>query len=303
MTGPGGNNYVPDLTEYLAPTCAVLTELTDAAQALAPPSGLPAADSKAMTERAEEATFINEHWEEPVRSAHAVAGVLTFAATDHVRNYGKHFHAEPVPVYTHLVTARAALDAAGVAYWMADCGIGTEARVQRYAVSRFMSAEQYDRSPMPGAKEQAKKIVANVRAGATAHGWTTSRSSGRVGREDQPSSKKLIRSICDDDRIFGLGEVGVGDLLWWYLSGATHSAAYALMQSVQMDEEATTEYGGGEPMAAIFTSAGTAQRIGLTLACAYETTVNEHRRLMGWESERWTAAERKLHELLKTVRS
>jgi hypothetical protein len=301
MSAPDDPNYVADLTVHLKPMCTALAELTDAAQGLAPPSGLPAADSKAMLERSEEHTYLNPHWDEPVRGAHAVGGVLAFAATDHMRSFGQLFATEPVPVYSHLVLARAALDAAGMAYWVADTGTGTKTRIMRYGVTRLMNAAQYDRSPVPDAKDLAKRIRDSVDLGSADNGWTISRKTGRVGTEDPPKPRKLIRAVLADDKVFGSGEAGIGDVLWWYLSGATHSASYALMQSVQIHEQATRANGGDEPMGAIYTSAGSVILIGLTVARAYETAISEWARLMGWRSDRWDEARKRLSTLSRSV--
>lgn len=282
--------------------CSVISELTDAAQALAPPSGLPGVSSRAMAERAEESTFTNPHWEEPVRASHAVGGVVAFAATDHLRSFGGLFSSEPVPVYSHLVLARAALDAAGLAYWLADTGIDTKTRIMRYSVTRLMNAGQFDRSPLPDGKDHARRVRDSVDAGAVANGWTISRRTGRVGTEEPPRTRRLIRTVLHDDSVFGPTESGVADVLWWYLSGATHSASYALMQSVKIHEEATKTF-GGEPMAAIYTSSEGVMLIGLTIARAYTNAYGEWARLMGWQSDRWDAAQQELASLSRSVRA
>jgi hypothetical protein len=280
---------VSELVSQLVPMCQAIIELTDAAMALAPPSGLPAAESKAMAERAEESPLRNEHWTEPVRAAHSMSGVLRFAATDHFRNYARLFVTEPVPVYSHLVLARAALDASGMTYWLSDCGISAPTRVMRHQTLRLMNAAELDKSKVGDAKATAKRSRANVMAGAQANGWAAFRKNPRCCTEEKPRSKSLIRAVLDDDRIFGPDEAGIGDLLWWYLSGVTHSATYALMQSVEALEDAPRVV-TGEPMAKIFTSSASVAIMGLTTARGYANAISENARLMGWESERWAAA-------------
>lgn len=299
MSDPDGQ-YVDDLASHLEPMVTVMLELVDAALDLAPPSGLPAADSQAMAERAVEDKYANEHWPEPVRAAHAVTGVLVFAAGDHIRSYARLFASEPVPVYTHLAIARAALDAAGTAYWLADTGISDETRIMRYEVTRLMSAVECKRSPMPSAKAKSQEIVDNVRAGAAPHGWTVNRSNPHCGNQEEPRPKQLIRRVLEDDAIFGPDAPGIATVLWWYLSGVTHSASYALMQSVKITDDAPNA-APGETMAAISTSSQSVFMMGLTAARGYAAAVQEHAQLMGWSSERWDAARKALADLGATL--
>lgn len=246
--------------------CAVLTELTDAAHALAPPSGVPAADSKAMTEQSEEASLTNEHPRSELRQA------LPRRTRPRLHPPGLRPGRTRRRRY-RLLDGRLRHRSRGPCSALCRLEVHQRQAVRPVASARCEGAGQEDRCQRTRwchCERLDLKLVI------------------RPGRQGGPGiAEEAHPQHCADDRIFGPGEGGVGDLLWWYLSGATHSAAYALMQSVQMHEEATAKYGGGETMAAILTSAGTVQMIGLTLARAYVTTVNEHRRLMGWGSERW----------------
>ena len=137
----------PDLVEVVAPTVGALTQLADSAQKMAG-VGLPAANSTAMAEIAAEKLLVSTHLREPIHAAHSQSGLLAFAATDHLRNYARLFASQPVPVYSHLVLARACFDACRVAFWLSEPGIGAVRRAQRYLVLRLENAKQQKRSPI-----------------------------------------------------------------------------------------------------------------------------------------------------------
>jgi len=288
-----------ELVPYLEPMRQVLTELVDAALDLAPSSGIPAADSKAMAELYEEAKLENGHWTQPVRAAHSAAGVLRFAAGDHIRSYVRLFGGLPVPVYSHLVTARCCLDACGVALWLGAADTSAMIRVKRYQVMRMMNADQLKRAPVPAWKEHGKANIDNVIAGAREHGWGVSRSNLSVAGIEPPKPRQLIQTVLDDIPSSFDDNIGLGDVLWWYLSGATHSTSYALMQSIDASGGQTNPI--GEPMAAIFTSGRSVELFGLTVARAFEKVTAEHAALFGWTSERWTTARHSLNELRRTT--
>lgn len=299
MTNPADSNPDEDqrLLDYLRPLCDVMLELVDGAQELGGEHGLPAADSMAVAEIAEEPKYINEHWTGPVRGAHTTAGIVRFAAGDHVRSFARLFLDQPVPVFSHLVLARASLDACGNAYWLSDTKAGVEGRIQRYQVHRMLNAKELKKSPLTAPKAKGKEALDLVVNGANLLGWGATKGNPRVGITEEVAPKKLMRAVLNDDRTFGEDQLGNSELLWWYLSGATHSAMWALMQSVDAtsgDTDAT-----GEPLAAIFTNGESVVTMGLTVARAYEATIVEHAALFGWGSNRWTAARIRLNELRK----
>lgn len=299
MTNPADSTPEEDqrLLDYLRPLCDVMLELVDAAQELGGEHGMPAAASMAISEIAEEHKYQSEYWTGPVRGAHTTAGVLRFAAGDHVRNYARLFLDQPVPVFSHLVLARACLDTCGSAYWLADTTAGVDARVQRYQVHRMLNAKEMKRSPLEAPKKKGEETIDLIVNGANALSWGASRGSVRVGGEEEVKPKKLIRAVLDDDATFGENKLGNAELLWWYLSGATHSAMWALMQSVDSssgDTDAT-----GEPLASIFTNADSVVMMGLTISRAFEAVIVEHNSLFGWGSKRWDAARANLNELRK----
>jgi hypothetical protein len=276
------------LLEYLRPLCDVMIELADASLELGGSVGLPAAESLGMAELAEEHRFSNERWSEPVRASHTTASILCLAAGDHLRSFGRLFLSQPVPVYSHLVLARACLDACGVGYWLSETGIGLETRIQRFLVHRMADALDVKRSPIPAVKAKGRAALDEVVQRSNLLGWGATKSKPRVGDVTQVSPKRLIRTVLDDDRTFGADQLGSSEILWWYLSGATHSAVWALMQSIDSSTGETSA--SGDPLAAVLTNGESVRLIALTIARAFAAVTEEHAALMGWHSDRWAAA-------------
>jgi hypothetical protein len=143
---------------------------------------------------------------------------------------------------------------------------------------------------MPSVKADAARVEATRAAGAAMHGWEVDAKENRCGTERQLGPKALIALALDDDAIFGKDDVGLGPLLWWYLSGVVHSSPYALMQSVDASAGGNSAV-TGEQVASIFTSGQAVLMVGLTAGRGYRAAVNEHAGLMGWNSERWQMAQ------------
>ena len=94
-----------------------------------------------------------------------------------------------------------------------------------------------------------------------------------IGAEEMPPPRKGIAAV--------LGEMpaeaeraGLGSVLWWYLSGVTHSASYGLMQAIEAQE---TKDALGTQMGAIFTDARSVILMAWAAATAF-TTMTETRR-------------------------
>lgn len=279
-----------DLVEFVAPTVDVLLRLADAAQRLGG-VGLPSAESRAMVEIAAEAALLNDHLAEPIHAAHSVSGILAFAATDHLRNYARLFESQPVPVYSHLVLARACLDACRVAFWLSEPEIGPMRRAQRYVVLRLDNAKQQKRSPLDEPRAKAKQIIEEVRLGVATARWPlqahlNDAKSPRVGYEELPPAKKGIAAVLREMPVEAEG-AGLGPVLWWYLSGITHSASYGLMQAVEAGEknDALKPHLG-----AIFTDARSVILMGWAIASAYRNMTEARRALFGWQSAEWDDA-------------
>ena len=92
----------------------------------------------------------------------------------------------------------------------------------------------------------------------------------------------VLRELPTDQQWARLGPV-----LWWYLSGVTHSAPYSFMQAV----EAQGTQSPFEPqLGAIFTDGRSVILMAWAIATAYRTMTEARRSLFGWESSGWEAA-------------
>ena len=279
-----------DLVEAVAPTVRAVLALTDAAQTAAG-IGLPSADSAAMAEVAAEPPLVNAHLREPIHAAHSLSAILAFAAGDHLRNYARLFASQPVPVYSHLVVARACLDACSVAFWLNEPGIGAERRVQRYLVLRLDNAKQQKRSPLVVSKDKAKEIIEEVRLGVAEAGWALQAhlndgNSPRVAAEALPSPKSRIGAVLGD-MTAEAERAGLGPALWWYLSGVTHGASYGLMQAVEAQAE---QHPSMPQMGAIFTDARSVILMAWALATAFVSMTDVRMAVFGWQSSAWSSA-------------
>lgn len=285
----------PTFLEAVRPLVDVIDEVLAAADEMIG-RGVPAADSVAMAELAAEGDLADELWPDPVHSSHAVAGLLRHAAADHLRSYGHLFASEPVPVYSHLAVARAMLEAAGQSYWLSDPHIGATARVQRYEAHRLKNAAEMKRGPnVSNVRDRAREVIANVEAGSASRSWRAHKKSNRndsfeVGGESLPSSRELIEAaLAGPMASEGLAvHAEIAQVLWWYFSGASHGAGYALNQSIELQD------GGGAsllgPTAAIFTKSGPVLMLGVTIVGVYTNLVDRHATLFGYSAPAWVEA-------------
>jgi len=194
-----------DVVQAVRPMTETLLRVDDAGQELASGTKYPDAGSTAMMELANEQKLQGSAvLGEPIQMAHSMGGVLAFASADHIRNYALSFQSNPVPVYSHLVVARACLDACSVSAWLSEDEIGVVRRAQRALVVRISSAKQLKRSPIPEVKQRGKAIRDQCIAGAAAAGWQCetnwkSDASPEVGGERLPSAKQAISAVLGDD--------------------------------------------------------------------------------------------------------
>ena len=116
--------------------------------------------------------------------------------------------------------------------------------------------------------------------------------SPRVGAEELPTPKRGLAAVLGDmpDEA---ERAGLGPVLWWYLSGVTHSASYGLMQAV----EAHTEQDPLSPtLGAIFTDARAVILMGWAMATGFVTMTEARMKLFGWQSTEWGAARKTQQE-------
>ena len=185
---------------------------------------VPRADSLGMAEIANEKEFISDEWPNPVQQAHAFAGLIAFAAVDHYDALTTLLGREEVPYFSCNVVARAALDAAGTANWLAE-SVGTERRVKRGAIALAQAGKDMKRAPADAGttRQQGAAIVGTVERGAAKLGWTSSiadRARIEVGGENLPTPKEAIGAAIDAED----HPVPAAPALWWHLSGYTGSS-------------------------------------------------------------------------------
>jgi hypothetical protein len=193
---------------------------------------VPRADSLGMQELADEQQFASPDWPNPVQQAHAFAGLVAFAAVDHFDALTTVLGQNEVPFFSCNVTARAALDAAGLALWLAEV-VGTERRVKRGVIALAQAGRDLKRAPadLGNARQEGKDIIRTVKEGAAHLGWSThipDRGQIEVGGETQPTAKEVIGAAIDS----GSDQLPAAPAIWWYLSGFTHPGIHALVQHV-----------------------------------------------------------------------
>jgi hypothetical protein len=295
--GPVDEN---EFVEAVAPLVEVISKLTSAAAALFDRSQ-PAADSRAMSDLASESKLADDQWPEPVLLVHSQISFATFALLDHLRSFGRLFADEPVPVYSHFVIARAALDVGGIAWWLLDSSIDVEARVVRGQVVRLVAARELRRAPrsLVAAHQRGEAREAEIREGARRRGWTVSgrnaRGPVRLRDQEHPKPRSAIRAVLGHE---DHPTLTVGDTLWWLLSGHTHGGMHALMQSMTIEP---TNSPLEPPMAAIGTQASTTHVLGGNLCQMFVRVIDARAAYIGRTSDEWIAAKATCQEYLRAV--
>ncbi len=259
-------------------------------------NALPAADSPAMAELADERRFTKSGWTEPVAACHTAIRVGLFAVNDHLRNYARLFKSEPVPVYSHLVLARAAIETAAAVNWLAE-PMTSDQRVMRYRLTRLSDANSMDLGHAPGpARDKGKALRLSIRKGADGLGWTY-RKGGRgtrpqVGAEEQATTREQI------DQLLAAAAMAsqMGDLLWWYLSGVAHGELHALRQSIKVETDRANPLAAGAN-GAFFTHAGMVAVMGQATLEAHTKTMTTAAQLFGWESAAWVSVLHDTHRM------
>jgi hypothetical protein len=286
MTNASGTTG--DIVPILAPLMSALSGLADATEVLAG-SGMAMAKSQAMAELSHEAEIDGPGFDEPVHAAHSNAGMLRFASTDALRQFTRLFASQPVPVYAHLAVARAGLESAAYSYWAAASGIGPVARVQRFQLVRLRNGLEMKRSPIPEFKEQGTKNMAQIREQCDQRGWQVIANGTRieVGDQQLPGTGALIKAlVAEGSDAPALQRLGA--TAWWFQSGGSHAVNYALIESIEANQQTPSPL--GPQLASIFTSSRSVALQALILGLGYRSMIEEHRRLFGWSNDAWNRA-------------
>lgn len=272
----------------VADTVALLDQLAEAYLGIGERFAyVPAAESLATAEISMESRFTNARWHEPVAEAHSSSGILAFAGIDHLRSYAHLFASSPIPVYSHLVLARASLEAFGWARWLADRRIDVETRIKRGGLYQLADGLQRKRFPAPEMKVKGQEIILRIREGAPA-GWTVvcNDRNLEVGGEAAPAVKDLIGAVLTQGA--GPTPAQLGASLWGLLSGIAHAVRYALAFSM----EAAPRTSELEPLlAGLSTNSSTVHLVGVATTRGAISGCDERLGLLGWDQDEiWRSA-------------
>jgi hypothetical protein len=196
----------------------------------------------AMSELAAEKPYRTARMQTPLANTTAYASVLGYAVCDATKAYAHHLRHPELLVWAPFVNARAGLDAAAYAFGLVEPGVGVEGRVQRGMAFRLHNAREQLRAPaeLTTAKNLGTNAVASVKESAAELDWAVPAKKHRaaVGDTRLPFAKDAIDAVLSHRQ--NPGYESVADLSWWFYSGVTHAAPYALMQSMASDEARPT---------------------------------------------------------------
>jgi hypothetical protein len=149
----------------------------------APPAGSEAAADLANGETGPAG---NPWGEPPVRDVLDITAMALGLAGEQTRALGAVLALPPRTSFACEVVARAAIEAASLAYWLTENGIGVRPRVARSIVYRINGAVRMEESlddmggPRPGEQRRDYgELKADVQQDAAAHGLSLSKVSGR----------------------------------------------------------------------------------------------------------------------------
>jgi len=254
---------------------------------------LPAADSAAMREVAEEASYMTRSGlDAPFTLTHTLAGLTLTAVSDYVRTFAEAFTTEHTPVYGHLVLARAALEAATVSRWLRESGLSRDKRLLR-GLSEFIYAanEEWKLKLQPKGREVVRAWIEH----AAKLDWTVSDDKGRpwmrdsqgkprVEGEGRPAPAGAIRSLLVDDQTSKIGK-----LQWARLSAVAHVTFFGTRGALSLDQGVRNPATGlvtvpvGTDAIAVYLQA-------ICVTKALRQTAGSLFDLMGWIDREWSAA-------------
>jgi hypothetical protein len=273
-----------EFRDAMKPTVDGLTAFANAVEDLEQRSRPPAVKSRAMSEiAAEQALGERSDWNDPLSVTHGNGALTLRAAADYVRGFAQVFTGdERMPMWTHLVLARAALEASVISAWLSDPGAEPLERMKRGLVEQLYSAREVERLKLPGSmptKESWLKVAADL-------GWAVKWSNRKpvVDGVTRPSIPAAISRLIVDDE-----EREIGRALWSRLSAVTHVSWWGLNWAFM--------HTGGEADAAGFVRVeiGTDQAVvaeqAFCILRALQAAAKVHAILVGFHhDERWQQA-------------
>ncbi len=242
-------------------------------------SFLPAADSPAMAELAEEHRFVGAWSREPVRDAHSTSWLFLGAADDLIIALCRLFERGTPTVYAHVVLARAAMESCARAAWLAEPGIGAKRRVARGLTERLFSLAEAGK--LPGAPDtlERRRLILDE---ADRQGFEKKSVRGQPVSlvEPRKGSTAIVKWLFDkpDDDL--------GELVYRFWSAVTHSTIYGLVQSFDRNVPQTS---GLDSLVTIGMAVRTdqVQSVMAAVGLGFVEVARLHRQLFGWHSDAW----------------
>jgi hypothetical protein len=294
----------------MTPIVTGMLEFTTAVNAVTPRHGDVAwAGSFAMAEISDEPGYSNRSgWDTPFGDTHLLGALTLRAATDYVRLFAEAFNAGEMPLYGHLVLARAALEASVVCWWLSEPGIARDERLKRGLSEYVYSAVEEQRLKLAkDAWEHVEAVIERAqRLGwkATdfdADGWKKkSRGTPRVDGVTRPSVPATIARLLTDDESSKIGKVQ-----WSRLSAVVH-VTYLGLQSAMLVKDSAPSPVSGQARVPVGTDATSVYLQAVCVLKALRRAADARYELMGWRDEEWSeaaiAAERLERHLLDAVK-
>jgi len=240
----------------------------------------PGSEAQAELDNAETGTD-GLHWgPDPVSTTHVLAQIRLAAASDQVRGTGKLAASSEGGLFSPWAPGRAALEAAGVAYWLLEPNIGARERVARgltdlmrsiRGARRFASKAGVD-FDFDARFDDAATTAAHLGLTITGEGW------GRyVGSDDLPSKTELVEAISGPDN----------EGIYSIFSGFAHGEAWALFETLRYSPDVKDPSGLGRTLRQPSLPMSYFAYLTAMTASGFGRVVERAGAYYGWSSSRW----------------
>lgn len=234
----------------------------------------------ALTELEHQSDYKGAPGDQPIDNLASMIDLLIQAGNDNLRAVSVIIKVEPVFVWAHLPTGRAALEAFAYSRWLAECPLDRDTRVKRGLLMRLDDAKQLARFDIPALTEQSQRAKDSIRGFSAANGWAMSIGQMGIGGEVLIDTKLALDHLFGDPE----GVRSVAPKLWSYLSGASHGNPYALIQSIDQSGGVSD---GSMVTAALVVRARDVHNLVATIILGGIRAWEMAGRYFGWEIENW----------------
>src|SRR4051812_33173785 len=248
---------------------------------------LPAAESQAMSERAEGSELTGKPpWDEnPAAAAHETAGVVIVGAEDHATALVRLLRDPIAPLFAHIVLARACLEHAAKAWWMLDPTIGVRLRIARGLNERLYSFAEVARLPLSDetretAKERALALVAQAE-GHSFRKLPAKRREPATLEERRPTQSDIVGQLLkagDDETL--------GRVTYRFYSAVAHGSVFGLLQSASRTAPGLPQT-PGTTWAAFATNSADVNNLLSGVIMGLGAAYNRRVELFGWTTQDW----------------